>query len=102
MNAKKILKFAFYALGSAVMLTGSCFAYIDPATTSLIIQIVAGVVIACGTAVGIFWSRIKRKFKKKNDGEASEEIVNIRQEGDSDEKAVITAEDLLSESGEEE
>lgn len=102
MKAKKLLRFAFYTLGSAVILTGSCFAYIDPATTSLIIQIIAGVVIACGTAVGIFWSRIKRKFKKKSDDEAAEEVVNIKQEGDSDEKVVITADDLLSGDDEEE
>lgn len=101
MKATKLLRFAFYALGSAVMLTGSCFAYIDPATTSLIIQIVAGVIIACGTALGIFWSRIKRKFKKKN-GDESEEIVNIKQEGDSDEKVVITADELLTDGDEEE
>lgn len=102
MKAKKLMRFAFYAFGSAVMLTGSCFAYIDPATTSLIIQIIAGVVIACGTAVGIIWSRIKRKFKKKNGDEAAEEIANIKQAGDTDEKVIITADDLLAEDGEEE
>lgn len=102
MKAKNLLRFAFYCLGSAVILTGSCFAYIDPATTSLIIQIIAGVVIACGTAVGIFWSRIKRKFKKKNGDEAAEEMVNVKQTGDSDEKVVITADDLLAEDEESE
>ena len=100
MKTKKLLRFAFYSLGSAVVLTGSCFAYIDPATTSLIIQIIAGVVIACGTALGIFWSRIKRKFKKKNGEESAEEIANIKHEGDSDEKVIITADDLLSEDDE--
>lgn len=100
MKAKKLLRFAFYSLGAAVILAQSCFAYIDPATTSLIIQIIAGVIIACGTAVGIFWSRIKRKFKKKNGDE--DIIINIKQEGDSDEKVVITADDLLADDDEQE
>ncbi|MBR5370832.1 MAG: hypothetical protein IK130_01320 [Oscillospiraceae bacterium] len=39
-------------------------AYIDPATTTYIIQIVVGAVVAVGAVVGIFWSKIKRLFKK--------------------------------------
>lgn len=42
-------------------------AYVDPATTSYIIQIVVGVAIACSTAAGIIVSRIRRKFRKKED-----------------------------------
>lgn len=68
--------------------------YIDPATTSYIIQIAAGVLIAAGTVVGIFWSKIKRVFKKKDKEieaiDASE--VNSLHDG---EKDVITADDLL-------
>ena len=41
------------------------FAYIDPATTSYIIQIVSGIVISCGVIVGVFWKRIKLFFKNK-------------------------------------
>ena len=48
---------------SIELLNGSLAAmYIDPATTSYIIQIVIGVVIALGTVMGIFWSKIKRLF----------------------------------------
>lgn len=68
--------------------------YIDPATTSYIIQIAAGVLIAAGTVVGIFWSKIRRVFKKKDTEieaiDASE--VNSLHDG---EKDVITADDLL-------
>ena len=43
------------------------FAYIDPATTSYLIQIGVGIVIALGTAIGIFRSKIKKALKgKKN------------------------------------
>ena len=41
------------------------FAYIDPATTSYIIQIVSGIVISCGVAAGIFWKRIRLFFKNR-------------------------------------
>lgn len=68
--------------------------YIDPATTSYIIQIAAGVLIAAGTVIGIFWSKIRRVFKKKDAEiesiDASE--VNSLHDG---EKDVITADDLL-------
>lgn len=78
----------FHALNSQAAM------YIDPATTSYIIQIAAGVLIAAGTVVGIFWSKIRRVFKKKETEieaiDASE--VNSLHDG---EKDVITADDLL-------
>lgn len=70
--------------------------YIDPATTSFIIQIGAGVVIAAGTFIGIFWSKIKRLFKKKKEETPAidaSEVNSIH----SSEKDVITADDLLGE-----
>lgn len=89
---RKMLWAVFY------MLTGSAFtgytvsAYIDPATTSYVIQIVVGIVIACGTAIGIFWNKIKRKFKKKD---SKAEPAASPKTDDNDKGGVITAEDLL-------
>lgn len=74
--------------------------YIDPATTSLIIQIAAGVLITVGTFLGIFWSKIRRAFKK-NKNEETEAIdaaeINALHDG---EKDVITADDLLADDDE--
>ncbi|MDR0556443.1 MAG: zinc ribbon domain-containing protein [Treponema sp.] len=39
-------------------------AYLDPSTMTYVIQIVAGAVIASGTAVAVFWHKIKRFFKR--------------------------------------
>ena len=39
--------------------------YIDPATTSYLIQIIAGVVIAAGAVAGIAFSKIKKSIKKR-------------------------------------
>ena len=39
-------------------------AYVDPATLTYVVQIVAGVVIAGGVAVGVYWRKIKKFFSK--------------------------------------
>lgn len=82
-----------YIICLSVIMTPVCYAYIDPATTSYLIQIIAGVVIALGTVVGIYWNKLKRLFKKKSGGEeeASVEMIKDR----SEEKNTVTAEDLL-------
>ena len=78
----------------SIILAKPVYAYIDPATTSYVIQIVAGIVIACGATIGIVWSRLKRKVKnrKKSEDELSQE--DLRSQIDR-EKDVITADDLL-------
>ena len=46
------------------------YAYIDPATTSYVIQVIAGIFIAAGSSVIFFWKNIKMWFlKKKNERE---------------------------------
>ena len=77
------------------MITSNAAMYIDPATTSYIIEIGAGILIALGTFFGIFWSKIRRAFKKKEEDkieaiDAAE--INALHDG---EKDVITADDLL-------
>ena len=68
--------------------------YIDPATTSYIIQISAAVIVALGAFVGIFWNKLKRLFKKK--GKDDEVKVDEQfKAGANDEDVVITADDLL-------
>jgi high-affinity Fe2+/Pb2+ permease len=39
-------------------------AYIDPASSTYILQIIAGVFIAGGITMGIYWHKIKRFFRK--------------------------------------
>lgn len=55
--------FAAYFLLTTIMLSTTAHAYVDPAAASYIIQILAGVVIAAGVAVGVFWKKIKMFFK---------------------------------------
>ena len=55
--------FIAYLILVTLMLSTTALAYIDPAATSYILQIVAGVVIAGGIAVGIFWRKIRLFFR---------------------------------------
>lgn len=40
-------------------------AYIDPSVITYVIQAVAGVVIAVGAVVGIYWRKAKKKLNEK-------------------------------------
>lgn len=84
---------------STLCITKTIAGYIDPATTSYIIQIGAGVAIAAGTFIGIFWSKIKRAFKKKDKVEETVAPADVMQER-TDGKDEITAADLLDDDDE--
>lgn len=66
--------------------------YIDPATTSYIIQIAAGVLVALGTCVGIFWNKITRLFRKKKGDDVSTKKASAPTQN---KDVVVKAEDLL-------
>lgn len=96
MNKKsKFLRTSFYMLTGSAFMSLNASAYIDPATTSYIIQIVAGIVIACGTVIGIFWNKIKRKFKKKDKNVDENAPLNMKTEQDG-QGGIVTADDLLN------
>lgn len=63
---KRIIPVAYFTICTMLLLLRTAFAaYIDPAATSYIIQIVAGVFIAGGVTVGIFWKKIRMSFRNK-------------------------------------
>lgn len=51
--------------GSWLMFTVRAQAYIDPSVMTYVIQAVAGVIIAIGAAIGIYFRRAKRKVQDK-------------------------------------
>ena len=53
---------AFFLLGMLMFSTVSS-AYLDPSTTTFIVQILAGVAVACGAAFTFYFRKIKRKLK---------------------------------------
>lgn len=64
-------------------------AYIDPSVATYLIQAIAGVIIAVGAAVGIYWRKAKKKVAKtlnidenKNKDVESDEIIEIEDNAD--------------------
>ncbi len=61
----------------------STFCYIDPASTALIWQVLAGVFISLGVVFGVFWRKITTFFKsvwvklfRKNKNQVEEKVVD--------------------------
>ena len=77
---------------------GIKMAYLDPSSTTLIIQIVAGVVITVGTVLGIYWRKMKNAVKKKK---PEDEAPAAEMKGAEDGMDVITADDLLDDEDDE-
>ena len=86
---KRSLRFSALALTAcaAMLLFGANGeAYIDPSVMTYIIQAVAGIIIAVGAVVGIYWRRAR---KKVNDTLGIDE--NRNKEVESDELVVSEA-----------
>ena len=47
--------------------TLNAHAYLDPGTFSIIINFLIAIIAAVGTYISLFWSKIKKIFKKKKD-----------------------------------
>lgn len=56
---------AYFTLCFLLMSTQTACAYIDPSTTTFLIQAVAGVAVAIGAAVAVYWRRAKKKVADK-------------------------------------
>ncbi len=61
---KLLLSMLYFACFS-VMLVPTAHAYLDPSVMTYTIQVVAGVVVAVGAVVGIYWRKAKRKVQNK-------------------------------------
>lgn len=65
-KAIKILALAAALIGTTALMCGvTASAYIDPSVMTYLIQAIAGVVIAVGAAVGIYFRRAKKKLNDK-------------------------------------
>lgn len=61
---KKILLCGYVFLASMLMFGVTANAYIDPSVMTYVIQAVAGVVIAVGAVIGIYWRKAKKKAQE--------------------------------------
>lgn len=65
---KKINKIgilSIYTLLVIIMLSETALAYIDPSVMTYAIQAVAGIVIAVGSFIGIYFRKIKKNVQNK-------------------------------------
>lgn len=66
---KKIIGFVFsslfFAVGFSFAFGISAAAYIDPSVMTYAIQAIAGIAIAVGAGVGIYFRKIKKKINDK-------------------------------------
>lgn len=69
---KKYIKAGFitvetvlFGAGFIVLFSGMASAYLDPSVMTYAIQAIAGVIIAVGAAVGIYWRKAKKKINNK-------------------------------------
>lgn len=68
-----------------LMFSGTACAYIDPSTTTFIIQAVAGIAVAVGAFVMVYWRKAKKKVAEKlhideNKNKEVEEDIVIKDE----------------------
>ncbi len=62
-------------------------AYIDPATTSYVLELIVGAVVVGGAALGYYWRKIRNKVNKneqKNSGVSVEEQLSGLDDDDED------------------
>ena len=62
----KITTMAYFMLFICMFFTTPASAYIDPATTAMLTQIIAGVFITLGVVFGVFRRKIIMFFKNKS------------------------------------
>jgi hypothetical protein len=62
---KNFVLAGFVALCSILMFGLNANAYIDPSVMTYLIQVIAGIVIAVGAVVGIYFRKAKKKVSEK-------------------------------------
>ena len=85
---KKLTGLCFAAFAAMLLFGANGEAYIDPSVMTYIIQAVAGIIIAVGAAVGIYWRRAKKKINdslgidenRNKEVESDELVVNAEEE----------------------
>ena len=56
---------AYFCFAGMLLFGVNGEAYIDPSVLTYVIQAVAGIVIALGAAIGIYWRKTKKKINDK-------------------------------------
>ncbi len=60
-----IILLVFFTVNFTLLFSGTSHAYLDPGTSTYVIQIIAGAFISAGAAIGIYRHKIMMFIKKK-------------------------------------
>ena len=81
---KKYLSYTCMMAGMAMALSINAAAYLDPSVMTYTIQVVAGVIVAVGAVIGVYWRKAKKKVQDKMGidenakKEVEEDVVEIQ------------------------
>ena len=78
-KSERIFLLLMFMLSLNIIFCSTAFAYIDPSTTTFIVQAVAGVAVAVGAVFTIWWRKAKKKVQKTL---GIDENANTKQEDD--------------------
>lgn len=62
---KKIFRYCYFTVCTALALSINASAYLDPSVMTYTIQVVAGVLVAAGAVIGVYWRKAKKKVQDK-------------------------------------
>ena len=83
----KIIRLLYMVPCVLVIMTSGANAYLDPSVMTYTVQVVAGVVVAIGAVIGVYWRKAKKKVQDKlgidenAKKEVEEDVVEIDPEG---------------------
>ena len=55
----------YFVINFAVLFSANTMAYIDPSVMTYAIQAVAGIAIAIGAVIGVYWRNARKKINEK-------------------------------------
>ena len=78
----------YFVICFVLILTVNASAYLDPSVMTYAIQVVAGIAVAVGAVVGIYWRKAKKKVQDKlgidenSKKEMEDEVIEINETED--------------------
>lgn len=85
---KKFLTKTVFALGLMLTFSTTAYAYLDPSVMTYTIQVVAGIVVAVGAVIGVYWRKAKKKVQdtlgidENAKKEVEGEVIEILEDGE--------------------
>ena len=98
---KTAIKYLYFVACFMLLISSTALAYIDPSVMTYTIQIVAGIAVAVGAVVGVYWRRAKKKVQEKLgiDENSKKEVEEVRAARAQQQQQMQAAETMLAGAG---